>query len=106
MFLLVIVEALNLRNISHFLFDGIGVSIHCKKIMLTLSLTPSTLKISLLVVLVFLASLALVGRKLLVLATRYISRRSISERNPSGVLVLLFCRPIPSRTPQIYLANT
>lgn len=91
------VEALNLEDIFLFLFDSLSMSKYCRRdITITLSLAflvPRTF----LVVLVFLASLALVDRRLLVLATRYVSKRNISKLSLSGVLLLLFHRFVPSK---------
>lgn len=66
-------------------------------------LAPLAPKIALLVVLVFFASLTLVGRRLLVLATRYISKRNINELSPFGVFSLFFRRLIPLGTLKINL---
>ena len=66
-------------------------------------LAPVAPRTSLLVVLVFLASLALVGKRLLVLVTRYVSGRSISRFSPSRVLLLFFHKPVPLETPRIDL---
>ena len=103
MFLPMTVEALDLGNIFHFLLDGVDVSTSCRRVITTTSLALSSPKISLLVVLVFLVNLALVGRRLLMLVIRYISKRSISGLNPSGVFLLFFCGLVPLETPGIDL---
>ena len=101
MSLLVIVEILNLGDIFHFFFDNVGVSTCCKKVIATTFLIPLAPKTSLLVVLVFLASLALVGGILLMLAIRYVSKKCVSEFSFSGVFLLLFHELVPSRIPGI-----
>ena len=73
-------EALDLGDFFLVFFDGIGVSTCCKRVVATTILSALLVpKTSLLVVLVLLASLALVGRKLLVLAIRCVSNRSFSR---------------------------
>lgn len=92
---LVAVEAFNLRDIFHFLFDGIdsvGVNTYYRRVMATTPLATLVPRTSL--VLTFLASLALVSRTLLVLATRCVNRRVVSGFSFSGVLLLFFCRPV------------
>ena len=71
-------EAFNLGDIFSFLFDGISISTCCKRVItMTLSLILLAPRTSL-VVLIFLASLILVRKRLLVLATRYVNGRSVS----------------------------
>lgn len=77
--LLIVVKILNLGNIFPFFLDDIGVSIRCRQIMTTtLFLPPTTPKTSLML-LVFFVSLTLMERRLWVLATRYVNRKSISR---------------------------
>ena len=52
-------------------------------------LTPKTS-----LVLIFFASLALVSRRLLVFAIRYVSRKSVNRLSPFGVLLFFFHGPI------------
>ena len=99
MFFLVIVEALDLRDIFHFFFDGVGLSTYYKRVMTTNFLATLVSKTYLL--LVFFTSLALVSRKLLVLATRYISKRNVSRLSFSGAFFLLFGKSVPLGAPQI-----
>ena len=66
----------------------------------------SVLRTSLLVVLVFLASLALVGGRFLVFATIYVSKKGVSGLSPSRVLLLFFGRLVPLEIPEIYLTGT
>ena len=68
------VQAFDLGDIFHFLVDNDSISIRCKRVVTTTFLAFLTPRISL-VVLVFLISPALVGKKLLHLATRYFSGR-------------------------------
>ena len=91
------VEILDLRDIFPFFLDDVGVSTHCKRVM---AITPSislTSKTSLVVLFLF-ASLALVDRRLLVLATKYISGKSVSGLNLSKVFLFFFCEPVSLRT--------
>ena len=84
MSLLMIGKVLNLGDVFLVFLDSIGVSTEYRKVVATITPSvPLALKISLLVVLVLFASLALVGGKLLVLVIRYISRRSVSGLSPS-----------------------
>lgn len=86
-----IVEAFDLRDVFPFLLNDIGISTYCREVMnMTQSLALLALKI-LLVVLVFFANLALVGRRLLVLANRYISRMSINKFSSFKVFLFHFC---------------
>lgn len=106
MSLLVTVEALDLGNIFHFFFDGVGVSTHgvsirCRRVVAITSLVILAPKTSL--VLVFLATVALVGRRLLVLATRRISKRDVSRLNLFKVFFLLLGGLIPLKTPEVNL---
>ena len=97
-----IVEALDLGDVLFFLFNNISIiSTYCKRVIVTTSLTLLMLKTSL-IVLVFLASLALVNRRLLVFAIRYVSGKSVSGLSPFGVFLLLFRRLIPLRILWIY----
>ena len=57
----VIVEAFDLDDIFPFLLDDVGVSTYCKGVMATTFLALLALKISL-AILIFLASLTLIGR--------------------------------------------
>lgn len=92
------VEALDLGDILFFFLDDVSISTYCKKVVATTFLTLSALRISL-VVLIFLASLALVDRKLLVFVTRCVSGRSVSRLSLSGVFLLLFLKLVPLETP-------
>lgn len=104
MSLLMIVVVLDLGNIFNFLFDGVGISTYCWEAVATIILL-ATLALRTSLVLVFLASLALVGKKLLVLVTRYVSGRSISGLSLFGVLIFLFCGPIPLKILKVHLAS-
>lgn len=97
--LLVTLVVLNLGDIFYYFFDSIGVSIRCRGVMATTTLLDLLApKTSLLVVLVFLASLALVGGRLLVFATRCINGRNVSGHSLFGVFLLFFCRLVPLET--------
>ena len=78
------------------LLNDVDICTCCKEVVIATFL--ATLASKTFLVLVFLACLALVGRKLLVLATRYISKSSINGLNSSRVFLLLFCRPVSSGT--------
>ena len=94
-----------LGDIFHFFLDGAGVDTFGREVVATTTPLAPAPRTSLLVLLVFLDSLALmVGR--LVLATRYVSGRGVSGLRPSGVLFLFLGGPVPSGTPGIYLADT
>ena len=88
------VEALDLEDVFPFLFDGIDIGTCCRGVVTTtLFLAPSTPRISL-IVLVFLAILAPVGKRLLVLVTGYVSKNSISRLSLFRVFFLLLHRPV------------
>lgn len=75
--------ALDLEDVFLFFLDDIGVCIYCKQVMAkTLFPAPTMRKISL-VVLVLFARLVQKDRRLWVLATRYISGRSVGGLSPS-----------------------
>lgn len=100
----IIVKKLNLGDIFYFFLDGADISIYsistrCKKVV---AITPSAiLTLRIFLVLVFLTSLALVNRKLLVLTTRRIIRRDVSGLSLFGVFFLLFGRFVPSEILEI-----
>ena len=92
------VEVFNLADVFLFIFDDIGVSTCCKGVMATTLFLPCTTPKTFLVVLVFFASLGLVGGRLLgILTTRYVNKRSINGLISSKVFLFLFCRPVSSR---------
>lgn len=69
------VVVLDLENDFSFFLDDIGISTYCREAMaITLSLSPTATKSSL-VILVFFTSFVLVGRRL----TRHISKGRISR---------------------------
>lgn len=92
------VIAVYLGNLLPFLFKN-NVDTRGREIMAaTLFLSSVVLEISL-VVLVFLASLALIGG----LSIRYLSREKISRLSFSRVFLPFICRPIPLETLSINL---
>lgn len=91
------VEALDLGDVSLVFLDGIGVSICCRGVVAITTLLVLVPRTSL--VLVFPARLVLVGGKLLVLTTRYVSKGSDSGLSHSGVFLLLFCRLVSLKAP-------
>lgn len=93
------VIALKLGDIFHFFFHNVGLSTYCRRVVVTLFLALLAPKTPLLVVLVLLASLALVDKKLLALAIRYTSGMSVNRLSPSGVFFLLFCGLFPLGAP-------
>ena len=102
-----IVEAFDLEDVFPFFLDDIGVSTYYIEVMATtLSLLLKASKTSL-VTLVFLASFALVGQKLLeILAIGYVNGKSINGLIPFWVFFLFFCRPIPVEILGVNLAST
>lgn len=91
----VTVVTIDLGDIFHFFLDGVGVSICCKGVMATTTFLAAPVpKTSLLVVLVLFTSLALVGERLLVLATRCVSEKNVNGLSPFKLNLLLFCRPV------------
>ena len=93
------VEGLDLGDVFFFRLDDIGIDIYCKEVMATTLFSPPTVPRTSLVVLVFFASLALVdGRLLEVLATKYVSRKSVNRPISSRVPLLFFCRLILLKT--------
>lgn len=92
----IIGEKLDLGDVFFVFLNAAGVNTHCRKFGATTTpLALSLPRTSLLVIQVLLASLALVGRRLLVLTTRCISKRSVNGLSPSGVF--LSHKPIPLR---------
>lgn len=88
--------ALDLEDVFYFFFNNVGVyTYYSKGVTATLPATSAP-KTSL--ILVFFASLALVDRKLLMLATRYVSKKSVNELSFFEVFFLFFCKPVLSKT--------
>ena len=83
--------------VFHVFFNDLGIYTNCRGVVTAILLATLTLKTTL--VLVFLTSLALLDGRLLVLATRYVNRTSISRLSLLGVFFLLFYRLVPSRRP-------
>ena len=105
MSLLLTIIILDLKDIFHFFYDSTGVNTRCRRVVATTTLlAPSALKTSLLVVLVLLAVLALVGRRLF--AIRCVSGRGVSKLSPFRVFFLFLGGPVLLRTPGIHLAGT
>ena len=102
--LLIIVEILDLEDLFAFLLNDVGVSTYCKRVMATNLLTSLVPRTSV-VVLVFLASLVLVSKKLLMLTTRYVSKRSVSELRFFRVFFLPLCGCVSLETLQINLSG-
>lgn len=98
MSLLMAGEVLDLKDVFLVFLDGIGISTHCRKVVAT-TIFPATLAPKTSLVLVFLARLALVNRKLLVLIIRCVSGESVSRLYLFRVLLLLLYRLFPPRTP-------
>lgn len=90
--------ALDLEDVLSFVFDDISVCTRGRGVM-TITFLAILVPKTFFVVLVFLASLALVDGRLLVLAIRYISRKSVRRLNLSEVFLLLFLRLVLSGTP-------
>ena len=76
-----------------FLYDDVSISTCCRGVIVTTFLALLAPKTSF-VVLVFFASLALVGGRLLVLVIRYVSGRSIIGLYISTVILFFFCKSI------------
>ena len=103
----VTIEALDLKDILEFLLDGIdyvGINTHYRGVVATTFSTTLISRTSL--VLVFFASLVLVGRRLLVFATKCVNRRGVNRFSPSKVFLLLFCRSIPLKILSVNLTGT
>lgn len=82
-----------------FFFPLNAINIYYKKVMIAILSLPITGPRTFLAVLSLFASLALMdGRLLEVLFTKYINRGSVSGFILSGVILLLFCRPVPLET--------
>lgn len=94
--LLIAKIVLNLGDVFLFLFNDISVCTCCRRVGTATFLGTLAPKISL--VLVCLVSLALVSGKLVVLVTRYVNGRSISELSPFEVLFFLLCGLVPLET--------
>lgn len=95
MFFPIASEAFNLGDdffVFSVLFDYMGICISYRKVVVATPLVTLASRTSL--ILVFLARLALVGRRLLVLATNCVSKGNISELSLFRVFFLLFCRPV------------
>lgn len=93
-------EAFELKDVFLIFLDVIGVSTCCRGVVAIITLLALlTSRTSLLVVLIFFASLALVGVRLLVLATRYVSGKRVSEFNLSRVFFLLLYGLVSLGTP-------
>lgn len=88
--------ALNLGDIFFFFLDDIGVRTYCRGVIITtLFFSPTAPKTTFLTVLVFFASPALVGKRLLgVLAIKYVSKEGVSGSIPFKDLFVLFYRPV------------
>lgn len=99
-----IIIVLNLGDIFNFFLDSIGISIYCRRVV-AITISLAILVLTTFLVLIFFASLTLVGRRLLMFATRYVSERSVSRFSLSKVFILLFCGPVPSETLRVYLAG-
>lgn len=101
MSLLMTIKTLDLGDIFHFLFNGIGINICCGKVVSITFLALLATKTSLLVILVFFAPLALVNRRLLVFATRYVNERNVNKLSSFENSLFIFCRLILLEIPEI-----
>lgn len=98
-------EPLDLEDIFLVFLNSIGIKICCREVLTTTTFSATSApKTSL--VLVFLVCLALLGRRLLVLAIQCISGESVSRFSLSKVFFLLLCRPVFLETPWVHLVNT
>ena len=86
----IIEVAPDLGDIFLLLFNNVGVYIYYKKVVTMTPLATLALEISL--VLVFLASPALVNRRLFVLTIRYINGKNVSRFNSFEILLFLLLR--------------
>lgn len=92
MSILMIEIALDFKAVFHVFLDYVGICICCRGVITVIFLAFLVPKTSLLVFLVFFASLALVSGRLLVFFTKYISRKSVSGLSSFKVLLLFFLR--------------
>ena len=84
-----------MEDIFFYFLDDIGINNCYKGVMAATFFLPFIMPRIFLVVLVFYASLTLVDRRLLgVLATKYVSGKSVSGLISSGVFFLLFYKHI------------
>lgn len=93
-------EILELGDVSlvfPIFLNDVGIYICCKGVVIATFLTILAPKTSL--VLVYLAYLALVDRKLLILVTRYMSKGNVSGFSPFRVFLLFFHRLVLLRIP-------
>ena len=98
-------EALDLGDISLFSFDGVGIKTRCRGIVAT-TLSLSFIAPKILVVLVFPqvgGGCLLSGRWLF--PTGCVSRGGVGGLIFSGVLLLLFCGPVPLGAPWVHFAG-
>lgn len=88
--LFVIVEVFNLVDVFLFFFDDVSVSTYYRRVIATTLFLALSVPRTSLVVLDFLAILALIGGRLLMLATRYVTERSVSALSSFEVFFFLF----------------
>lgn len=88
---LVIVVALDLGEIFYFFLVNVSVSTRYKEAM-AMTIHSAILALRTSFILILMTSLALVGGRLLILATRCVSERSVSKLSSSNIFLLLFCR--------------
>ena len=105
----VIVVALDLGNIFHFILSNTGVDTRCRGVVIVALFlsAPSALRTSLLVVLVlfWVGGRSLLSRKEL-FSTRRISRGGVGRPILStGVFLLLHNGPVPFGTPQVHVVS-
>lgn len=95
----IIVKILDLRDVFPFFFGDVGISICCKKVIVTSLFPLLTMPRNFLMILVFFTSLILVGGRLLgVLTTKYVSRKSVSRLSLFEVFFFFFPRLDPLGT--------
>lgn len=92
-----VVKVLDLEDVFSFFFNDINIDTYYRKVIAITPLALSTPK-TFLMVLVFLASLALISGRLLVFATNYVINKNVNRLSLFGVLLFFLCRLISLKT--------
>lgn len=106
MLLFFAIIALDIGDVIFFLLDDISISTYCKEVIaMTLSLSFTAPKTSLVILILFVSLALVAGRLLRMFFTRYVSKRNINKLILFRVFLLLFCRLIPLKILCIDLAG-
>ena len=101
---LIVGETFDLGDDSFIFHDGISVSTCCRRLMVTTT-SSAILASKTFLILVFLARLALVGKRLSIFTPRCVSRGSISGLSLFGVFLLLLHGPLSLRVSWVYFTD-